>query len=535
MLAARIVHAQFVIRSWVPWRTVATDHFEFHYPADLDEWTRDIASRAESIDSAVSRIVGFAPRDKVHVVVDNPFDEANGSAWPFLDQPVINLWATPPTPRDDIGEFHEWGEMLLSHEFAHIAHLTRPSRNLLTRQLWELAPVDLGPISLDAPRWLIEGYATYVEGKVTGSGRPHGAWRAAFLRQWALEGRLPQYDQLDAPGGFEGGEFAYLAGSAFLEWLVQRPSAGDSSLTALWRRMTARQTRSFDEAFTGVYGESPRALYGRFTAELTGRALEVERSMRDANMPSPSDTGTIIQRLSLGTGDPAMAPDGKRVALVVRSAALPSRVVIWSTAPEPDTGRTRRDSTLRARDPEDVPARPIYPPPKKVLASLCAAGGAPYESPRFLSDGRIIVTKNTSVGDGTLRSDAYLWNPTDQSVQRLTHSASIFDPDPLPDGRSAIATQCRHGWCDVVALSLADGAVRTLLAGSPTRSYYRPRVSPDGSRFVVSVNDGRGWTLASAAISENAAIRVLSVLGTNSYDAGWMDDSTLVFTTDRSG
>src|SRR5207244_10271469 len=128
-----------------------------------------------------------------------------------------------------------------------------------------------------APRWVIEGYATYVEGRVTGTGRPHGAWRAAMLRQWALEGQLPRYDQLDGGGGFEAGEFAYLAGSAFLEWLVHRQGGGDSVLTALWRRMSARQVRTFDEAFVGVFGESAPSLYGRFTAELTGHALEVSQ------------------------------------------------------------------------------------------------------------------------------------------------------------------------------------------------------------------------------------------------------------------
>src|SRR5204863_262157 len=135
-----------------------------------------------------------------------------------------------------------WGEVLASHEFAHIAHLTRASRNTFMRRVWAALPANLGPIALNAPRWVVEGYATYVEGRVTGSGRPHGAWRPAFLREWALEGQLPTYGQLDASPTYGGDEFAYLAGSAYLEWLVQRQ--GDSSLVYLWRRMTARRTRS---------------------------------------------------------------------------------------------------------------------------------------------------------------------------------------------------------------------------------------------------------------------------------------------------
>jgi hypothetical protein len=65
-----------------------------------------------------------------------------------------------------------------------------------------------------------EGYATYVEGRLTGSGRPYGVMRPAMLRQWALEGRLPTYAQLSSWGDFQGMAMAYLVGSAFLEWLA---------------------------------------------------------------------------------------------------------------------------------------------------------------------------------------------------------------------------------------------------------------------------------------------------------------------------
>lgn len=523
------LHGQFAVRAWLDWRTVETAHFVFHYPADLEDWTRAVASRAEAIDSAVARTVGQAPAAKTQIVVDDPYQVPNGSAWPFLNQPLINLWATPPNPRDDIGEFQNWGEMLLSHEFTHIAHLTRPSRNTLTRLLWQALPVDLGPVAIRAPRWVIEGYATLVEGSVSGSGRPHGAWRASFLRQWALEGQLPRYEQLDSGGGYEGGEFAYLAGSAFLEWLVERK--GDSSLVQTWRRLTARQDRSFDEAFSGVFGESARALYGRFSAELTGKALDVQRKMRAASGP---DTSIVVQRLAWETGDPSISHDGTRAALVLRSATAPSRVVVWSTALEPDTGKARRDSAMLRRDPEDVPAKPIYPPPKKQIATLRARGGGSYASPRFLRDGRVLLWRNTAQGDGSLRPDLYLWSPDHGGVRRITHGASIRDADPRPDGRSAIATRCHGGWCDVVAVNLIDGSYTTLLPGSPTRSFYRPRVSPDGGRLLVSVHEGRGWRLAIGNLS-SPHLSPAGPLSGNVYDGEWIDSTTLVAVWDGDG
>lgn len=528
LCTARSAHAQFVVRSWLPWRTIETRHFVFHYPEPLEAWTRHIAARADAIDSAVAQLVGYAPTSKTNVVVDDPYSTANGSAWPFIGQPVINLWAHPPDPRDDIGEFRDWGEMLVSHEFGHIAHLSRPSRAGGLSSIERLLPIDLGPIPIRAPRWVIEGYATFIEGRVTGSGRPHGVWRPALLRALALEGQLPRYESLNASGAFEGGAYAYLAGSAFLEWLADQ--RGDSSLVLVWRRLTARQPRTFDDAFRGIFGESPATLYGRFTVDVTRNALAAKAAIAAA-----PDTGAVVQRLAWYTGDPAISPDGKRVAVVLRSQLLPPRLVVWGTAAEPDTGQMRRDSILLARDPEDAPARTIYPPAKRVLASLRPIAGSSYESPRFLRDGRILVSRNTARGDGSYLPDLYLWDVTHKSIRRVTRGAGLTNPDPLPDGRTAVATRCISGWCDVVTVDLENGAFKTIAAGRPEESYYRPRVSPSGSSVAVSVHSRAGWRAVIVDLATGARLPIAALENVEAYDLAWYDATSLVATTDATG
>jgi hypothetical protein len=523
------LHAQLLVRTWLPWRTIETRHFAFHYPVELEAWTQDVASRADAIDSAVARLVGYAPSRRTNVVVDDPYQIPNGMAWPFLDWPVITLWASPPTPRDDIGDYRSWGEMLVTHEFAHIAHLTRPTRNPTLAAVLGALPVRVSPVTLRTPRWAYEGYATFVEGRVTGSGRPHAAWRAALLRQWALEGQLPRYEQLDASAAYEGGAFAYLAGSAFLEWLAEKK--GDSSLVQVWRRLSARQNRDFNSAFTGVFGETPAVLYGRFSTDVVGKAIEVARLART----SPADTGEIVQRLARSTGDPGISHDGRRVALVIRSATAPSRVVVWSTAPEPDTLRRRRDSLLLRRDPEDVPAQPIYPPPKRALATLKTRGATPYESPRFLRDGRILLSRATPRTNGTTVTDLYLWNPSGGGVRRLTHNASVLNGDPLPGGDAAVATRCRGGWCDLVLVGFDDGVVTRLIAGNPEHSFFRPRISPSGTTVLVSVHQAGRWRLGTVDLVSRELTIVDPPDGANRYDAAWLDADEVVTTSDRGG
>ncbi|MGH9888889.1 MAG: TolB family protein, partial [bacterium] len=374
-----------------------------------------------------------------------------------------------------------------------------------------------------------EGYATFVEGRVTGSGRPHAAWRAALLREWALEGQLPRYQELDASGAYEGGSYAYLVGSAFLEWLAA--SHGDSSLVDVWRRLSAKQNRTFAEAFTGVYGDAPATLYGRFSAELSGKAVAVARAMADAG----ADTGEIVQRLTRSTGDPAISADGQRAALVLRSATMPSRVVVWRTAPEPDTLKRRRDSLLVAADPEDVPSRPIFPPAKRQLASLRSKGGAPYESPRFLRDGRLLLSRPTPRGDGSLVSDLYVWNWREGGVRRVTHDESLHDADPLPDGRRAVATQCRGGWCGLVLVALDDGAVTPILPGTREHSFYRPRASASGASALVSVHSSGRWRLATVSLQSHAMSPIDARDSVVRYDAAWLGPDEIVTTAELGG
>jgi len=144
-------------RPWLDWKTVETPHFVFHYPAQYRTWTLALAQRMEGIRDQVTRIVGFTPAEQVNVVVDDPFNEANGYAYTPLDAATIVFWPTPPDPRSEIGNSRVWQELLATHEFAHVAHLTRPSRNRVRRLLSSLSPVPLGPIALNAPQWVREG------------------------------------------------------------------------------------------------------------------------------------------------------------------------------------------------------------------------------------------------------------------------------------------------------------------------------------------------------------------------------------------
>ena len=531
LLAPRRLGAQYLTRPAVAWETIETARFRFHFPAEMRRWVTPIAQRMESYAEAVNALVGNEPEARVTVMVEDPANVSNGFVVPFLEGAVVFLWPTPPSPTPSFGEHRGWGEVLAVHEYAHVAHLTIPPRNPNERLLWRLAPARIGPVARKAPPWVIEGYATYLEGKLTGNGRPNSVGRAAILRQWALEGRLPTYRELDATGSYLGGSMRYLAGSAFLEWLAARK--GEESLNHLWRRMSARRRRSFDEAFRGVWGASADALYGAFFTEVMGKAIESGRQLQGAGVVE----GELVQHLAWGTGEPALSRDGSRVALVLRSPNRPSRLVVWRSSDEPlDSAAIRARRRMLELDPLDVLPFDSFPPPKKAVKTLYPVGGRGHDLPRWFADGeRLLVTRDEATGDGTSRPDLFEWSVWRGGLRRVTRGAGVRGGDPSPDGASAAAVRCAAGVCDLVRVDLTTGSWTTLAAGSPFVVWHRPRWSPDGSRIAAGVQrDGR-WSVTVVDASTGKLHAVDPGDGANRHSPAWTRDGELVVVSERGG
>lgn len=467
------------------WRTIETAHFRVHYPREYEEWSARAASRLESIREAVSAEVGFAPPQKIDVLILNPYAEPNGVAWPFLDTPRMIFYTEPPGPDEQIGAYGHWIDLLAVHETAHLVHMLRPTRNPLGRALEKLV-LPLNPITLRAPRWVLEGYATVVEGRLTGAGRPTSTIRALILRRWAENGRLPTYNQLDSDQRFLGMSMAYLVGSAYLEWLERR--SGPDSLRNLWSRLTARHRRSFNEAFTGVFGESPDRLYGQFVAELTASAVAIQRA-------STFREGELFQETNRASGDPAVSPDGKQLAVVIREREQPEKLVIWSTeaATEEEKKFEERLRRILERDPEDVPPVRTKPLPRKAVHTLVMPDGGDIEMPRWTRDGKaLLFSHRTRDAEGFLHWDLYRWDF--ENLTRITHLADVREADPI-DENTAIAIRTRYGASELVSVDLRSGAVTSRTQPSIDEVRATPRVSPDGSKIAHVAHQGGAWVL----------------------------------------
>lgn len=387
------------------WRTIKTPHYRIHYPPVMAEWAQEVASQVEGIHTQVTAMVGYASPKPVQVVLVDPMQAANGMAMPLLDQPFVVLWRTHPESDDThAGSMTNWTEDVTVHEFAHIHHMMRPQNR--PTFLERISALPLGPITLKAPRWIFEGYATLVEGKLTGSGRPHSATRAVILRQWALQGKLPAYEALDGMEGFLGGNMAYMVGSAYLEWLErQRPQTPDI-LPRLWKQLASRKRRKFTESFQATFGFHPKDGYDRFKAELTHDALAWEGHLKAAGLRE----GEAFGRFPGKVEDLALSPNGKKLlARYAHKLSDSGLVVVDLEAKKPEKkDREKREEERDAKDPNEV--KDVDPEfPWRKATRLMPINGRLPERALWVDDSTVRFDLKRRDEEGVLTRQPALW------------------------------------------------------------------------------------------------------------------------------
>ncbi|MFT6159208.1 MAG: hypothetical protein ACJAZO_002839 [Myxococcota bacterium] len=475
-----------------------TDHARVTYPVSAEAFASEVAAEFESIRANVIDEVGYEPSQIFTILIRDPMSDSNGMAIPFQRRPKLELWVTPPDASSAIGHYDTWSRLLVVHEMAHQVHLLRPTRNGFEGIFQRI--LGIGPVAWKSPRWVAEGYATVVEGRLTAFGRPNGDYRALFLRTLAREGRFPTYQELDGSERYAGGAYAYMVGSDFLEWLEERKGRG--SLRDLWARMSSRQTRSFDNAFEGVFGDSPQTLYALYMVQMTRDAVTLSEQMPAATEPWAELSGAV------GQVDVDVSA-GRATAVVVKNRR--AKLVVWELAPDEEAGikwQERIDAMLEA-DPEDVaPDLPTSFPPERVGTRNRRL--ARPSAPRFMPDGQVLFSGYQADATGRIRPDLYAWNPDTGRERRLTRGLDLFEAVPEMSGTSVVALQGRYGTTEVVRVDLDSGAVTPLTDAQGRAVLKSPALSPDGLQVAYAAHRGDGWKVELLTLA-SGEVRVLTM------------------------
>jgi hypothetical protein len=479
-------------------QSLTTPHFIIHFHQGEEALARRLAAIAERVYAATAERRTDHPRGRIHVVLVDQNDTANGSAT-VVPRDAIQIDAAPPTGADQIGNTDDWLEYVFTHEFAHVGHLDR-SRGWARAARALLGRTALAFPNLSLPLWQIEGVATLVESEA-GGGRLHAG---DFREVVEAAARADRFEPLDRVSGglvdWPSGTGWYAYGALFHEFLVDR--YGRDRLETLADRTAGRVPYLTAGAFQQVYGKSLGALWREFEAW-------VRASLR----PPDDDRATRLTRLGFLVETPRVDGDG----------------AIWFSASDP-----RRFPGIYRLGPND----------RQLQRITSRFGGTGLTVGRDI----VIFDQLEIVRGAGLQGDLYAFDRRGGGVRRLTRGARLAEPDLSPDGRFLAAVQVQSGARRLVVLDTltllaaphsVDASALTFLAtlGNEDDVFASPRWSPDAARIAVERRQRKSASeiLVIDARLRSALVVATSAVGRNVTPEWTSDGRSLWFASDRDG
>jgi Tol biopolymer transport system component len=490
----------------VYWHTMFTPHFRIHF---YDE-ERPLADRAaliaERAHLRLTQYLNWLPSGRIDITLNDQTDGANGFA-SSLPQNYLFGYGAPPASLDELNDFDDFLNLLITHELTHVVHLDTmigPARaiNFLRGKIY--AP------NLSQPTWFIEGLAVLMESRQTTAGRVRSTFFDMELRVPMLEGRLLGLDAVtNGPLAYPQGSAIYLYGSSLLKYVEDR--YGPDKIREISHRYGSRLIPGgLNRVAREATGRGYDLLWEDWKESLTHRyALQAEEAERRGLTP--------VTRLTFdGQGPreglkPHYFHDGRGV--VYQKATTrehPAYVLL-----DPATGQRRE------------------------LMEVYSAGGA-APTP----DGNALIFQRTNFRPLKRRisgashvswDDLFRLDLASGEVRELTRAHRVHEPDVSPDGTRIACTVGSTGRRDLAIVPIAGGAP-TILAGDLPGFVYGPSWSPDGRSIAYSrwkpggLRDVHIYDLASRKD------RALWVDRAMDMDPSFTPDGRfVVFSSDRTG
>ena len=460
---ATAAHAQWRDFTWVDpslrWRTLETAHFEVHFAEARRAQARIVAGVAETVYPRITGMLAWQPEKRIHLVLLDSADFANGYASPL---PFNNfaVFLAPP----DAGELlqnREWLELVLTHEFTHIVHLDKAHgspyslRGIFGRLAF------LFPNALE-PYWITEGLAVYAESDASrGYGRLGQSEFEGMMRAEAGRG-FRSLREVNAEGrGFPLNR-DYLYGSYFFAFVRER--YGPEAVTRLVETYSGNIIPfKVDSNPVQTTGKPMDALWLEYQEWLRARFPQKSPSS------APEDeVGTPIAR-AWAISSPVLAPGGLRWYIQANGYTSPQLM------------RQARDGAPAAMRNVEQDAR------------LAPAPG-----------GSLVMADPDICRNYDLLYDLYQLGPDGES-KRLTQCGRFRYAAPLDDGRIA-ALRLDAGTTEVVLLD-RQGAVERSLYRAADGEALNGLAARGRSVVTTSLRGGR-WSLIEIGIDAGEA-RVL--------------------------
>ncbi len=528
---------------WHPdlrWHTLDTEHFSVHFHQGGEQLAEEFARVAEEVHTLLVPFIKWHPRGRTSVTLVDSTDDANGFARVTPGNQVV-LYVVQPTPDTSLDGYEDWWFALFVHEYAHILQIDMAEDTLqLVRWVAGRLIVPGGVL----PRWMTEGFATWIETVTTTGGRGRSTYTDMLLRTAALEGSFPRIDVAEGLGSdFPRGQLRYLYGVRF--HLEVARQAGDAS----WIEFHHRHSRGiipFLLPAKGAFGRRFLPMWKEWRESASAAAL------RDADRIGSEGGGITPSRLLPTRAGEAMRPvysaDGASLYYSHRSPS--ERSAVRSIAR--DSHKDRR--VFRG----GVEGLVLAPGGEAAWVALVGSGSrfsafkdlfridlATGKSTRFTAGGRLtwpaphpdgtwLVAVQTHMGQTQLvRVDL----PPDGVAGRGEDAGGEAAPEGVGAARGGADAPPGAGPEEVQELAgKLRARITPLTAADDGSQFAGPVFDPSGTRLAVSVWKPGGFRDIHVFDPEARLLRTLTWDRATDSDPTWSPDGRwLLWSSDRDG
>ncbi len=491
------------------WYTLETPHFRVNFHGGLEPVAQRAAAIAERAYEVLRGPLDQTPSEVVEILLTDDTDFANGSAG-ALPYDVIRLFATAPDDMSALGEYDDWLNELITHEYTHVLHVDNVSGlpALLNKLIGKTAIPNQWQ-----PRWILEGLAVTMETAHTSGGRLRSSQFDMYLRADVLEDNFARLDQMSGtPRRYPGANIWYLYGSGFISFIAE--TYGPSVFGAVADDYGAQVLPwGINRSLRRVTGRTYEDLYVAWLASLRKRYRAQAAAIRKRGLREGA-------RLTFHGENAGGARLSERCSTLGKPSLVYPRDDGHDSGGFYELSLDGKEASLRAR------------------ATGQQASFAPDCS--LLFDANVISARRYAFQDLFRQLPGTSSRAEGETRERLTQGLRARHADVSPDGRRVVFVTNDRATSTLRIADLTPSFElensRALVASARFEQAYTPRFSRDGRSVAYSVwtagglRDLRIVDLASGKFRQLSRDRAIDQHPTFSSDG-----QRLYFSSDRSG
>ena len=505
-----------VIDASFKFSTIETEHFSIHFHDGLEGAAKKAAIIAERAHERLAPQFKWTPGEKTQIVLIDDSDFANGYA-SVLPYNVIYVQTAPPSLDTTIGEYDDWLETIITHEYTHILTMdpaigaSRVTRLIFGKPLPGLDILSLitfiatAPPNVFLPRWWLEGVATWAETEYGKAGRGRSAYYGMILRSAVAEDNIPTIAEVT--GGvpyWPDGHNPYIFGMRLQKYIADKygnPALGDLNMTHAGR-FPYFLNGAPERLFKGTHYVT---LYKEMIAELKRE----ERDEIEILKQTPLTRFTMLSLEGELLTNPRLSLDGSRIA-------------------------------YNRRDPHEHEAIFVANKDGSGAREVCRRVYSDHSISWSPEGDRLYFSQAVVVNGFNFYSDLYSCDVASGRSKRLTTGLRVSEPDVSPDAMAFAVIVSSRGSRNLALLRFnglnGQEPVLEAITDLKLQRVSGPRWSPDGSSIVYAVTDNEGATSLNLYSVKDRSIKTLVKGGHDiAYPAWSRDGQYIVYTSDENG